>query len=581
MSGPDIPSSPVGARRWLLGRVGTALRLESEDGRDAVETTAADLPRAVSDVQRSAAAPIRWVWSDSAAWYPDLLATGVRVSRAHDLRLAHAILARSALADGDGAAALRRREEWDRPAALPSPPADDEGALFPLATDGGRDAEVPASLADVRDELARQDALIEAEPHGRLRMLVAAESAGALAASEMHREGVPWDVEEHERILVRELGERAGPGAVPARMAEVGAEVREALGDPELALDSPVQVLRALRRAEIDVRSTSKWELAGHDHPAIAPLLRYKQMSRLLTANGWAWLDAWVTDGRYRPIYVPGGVVTGRWAANGGGALQVPRMLRPAVRADPGWVLVAADVSQLEPRVLAAMSGDDAMARAGRGRDLYAGIMESGIVATRQEAKIGVLASLYGSTTGDAARLVPRLREAFPAAMALVDRAAATGERGATVSTWLGRSSPDPAPFRAAQARANSADSSAAEQERGRRAARERGRFTRNFVVQGTAAEWALVWIALIREGLAALGTSDALEASTAWRSDAPHLVYFLHDEVIVHSPEESADAVAGIIRDAATGAGRILFGESGVDFPLDLSIGVRAVTKG
>ena len=38
----------------------------------------------------------------------------------------------------------------------------------------------------------------------------------------------------------------------------------------------------------------------------------------------------------------------------------------------------------------------------------------------------------------------------------------------------------------------------------GRRSARDRGRFTRNFVVQGTAAEWALCWMGEIRRRLRA-----------------------------------------------------------------------------
>ena len=221
-------------------------------------------------------------------------------------------------------------------------------------------------------------------------------------------------------------------------MVESAAQVREALGDPQLSLDSPPRLLRALHRAEIDVESTSKWELTRYDHPAIEPLLRYKKQSRLLAANGWAWLDEWVHEGRYRPVYVPGGVVTGRWASSGGGALQIPRQLRPALRADEGWRLVSADVAQLEPRVLAAMSADTAMATAGAGKDLYSGIVDAGIVASRQEAKVGVLGALYGGTTGDSGRVVPRLRRTFPDAMALVDGAAATGERGGTVSTWLG-----------------------------------------------------------------------------------------------------------------------------------------------
>ena len=160
-------------------------------------------------------------------------------------------------------------------------------------------------------------------------------------------------------------------------------------------------------------------------------------------------------------------MVTGRWASSGGGALQIPRRLRPALRADPGWRLVSADVSQLEPRVLAAMSGDGEMIAAGAGKDLYSGIVEAGVVPSRQEAKIGVLGALYGGTTGDSGRVVPRLRQTFPDAMALVDGAAATGERGGTVTTWLGRSSPAPdAAWTAAQRSANGPDAGAGEQER-------------------------------------------------------------------------------------------------------------------
>ena len=150
----------------------------------------------------------------------------------------------------------------------------------------------------------------------------------------------------------------------------------------------------------------------------------------------------WVHDGRFRPVYVPGGVVTGRWASSGGGALQLPRQLRAAVAADPGWALIVADVAQLEPRVLAGMAGDMAMADAARGRDLYAGIVERGAVATRAEAKVAMLGAMYGATTGDSGRLMPRLRSIFPRAMSLVDDAARTGEQGGIVTTWLGRSSP-------------------------------------------------------------------------------------------------------------------------------------------
>ena len=544
-----------------------------------------------SGARKPGRTPPRWVFSDTPKWYPPLLAAGVSIDRCHDLRLAHAILARSELVGADDP--IRSYEDWD------ADPVDDStveaAALFEVETGRGHVRQVPHDIEAGLAEYARQRTAVEtASDPGRLRLLLAAESAGGLVAAEMRAAGVPWDVTEHDRILTEALGPRPIRDGKPAKMLAAADRVRAALEDPHANLDSPNRLLASLRNAGIHVASTSKWELAGSDHPAIAPLLEYKRMARLLAANGWHWLDEWVEEGRYRPVYVPGGVVTGRWAASGGGALQIPRQLRPALRADPGWRLISADVAQLEPRALAAMSGDRAMAAAGYGRDLYSGLVEAGIVATRAEAKIAVLAALYGSTTGEAGALVPRLRSNFPAAMHLVDTAAEVGRRGGVVSTWLGRTSPAPGEgWQRLQRAADRFDASGADEQRARRAAGDQGRFTRNFVVQGTAAEWALAWLADLRQRLARLpaiptdgapadgSPTDGQSARPAAASGPvfsrrAHLVFFLHDEVIVHAPAQQADQAAEAIRAAAASAGRLLFGDAPVDFPLDLSIGER-----
>ena len=80
--------------------------------------------------------------------------------------------------------------------------------------------------------------------------------------------------------------------------------------------------------------------------------------------------------------------------------------------ADPGWKLVVADAAQLEPRILTGLAADTAMAEAGRGRDLYAGIVATGAVAERAQAKIAMLGAMYGATSGDSGRLMPRLARA-------------------------------------------------------------------------------------------------------------------------------------------------------------------------
>src|SRR5690606_21663768 len=220
------------------------------------------------------------------------------------------------------------------------------------------------------------------------------------------------------------------------------------------------------------------------------------------------------------------------------------------------------------------MSKDAAMADAARGADLYEGIVRSGAVGTREEAKYAVLGAMYGATTGDSGRLVPRLRKVYPRAMHMVDEAARTGENGGVVSTRLGRSSPRPgSDWESEQTAARDADAPAVEVKRARQRARERGRFTRNFIVQGTAAEWSLIWLAEIRHRLRQLPDAETAAAASGPFARAAHLAFFLHDEVILHVPAEQADAASAAVSEAAAVATRRLFGAFPIDVPLDLQI--------
>jgi DNA polymerase-1 len=519
------------------------------DGGTRWELTMADLTAFVGT--READEP-RWVWDDTARWYPPLLRAGVRVGRCHDLRLGHHLLVRAPAV----AAQLMVGDEsglWDR--LGPSTPSDP--ALFSV------DESTDYLRADLED--ARQLAAVAGSPEAtRLGLLLAAESSGALVAAEMTHAGLPWRADVHERLLAEQLGSRPPRGGRPQKLEALVGEIREALDAPGLNPDSRPELLAALRRAGLDVSDTRASSLRSLEHPGVEPLLRYKQLAHLFSTNGWEWLDQWVRDGRFRPSYQPAGSTTGRWSSNGGGALSVPAQVRPAAVADDGWTFVVADVAQLEPRVLAGMSGDAALARSARGADLYQGMVDDGAVASRRDAKIGLLGAMYGATTGESGRILPALMRRYPDAFGLVEQAARDGERGRVVRTYLGRGSPtigdawdhdrDDPPLD---------PDSLARHDRHRRAY---GRFTRNFVVQGTGAEWALCWIAELRNRLWRLGGSGRLDTR-------PHLVFFLHDEVVVHTPAALAAEVAAHAVESAALAGRLLFRDVLVDFPLNISV--------
>ena len=419
----------------------------------------------------------------------------------------------SRLLDGD------QSEQWDRLRASALPP--NLRCSRPTT---------PSSTCSADLEDSRQQAAVEDSPEAaKLALLLAAESSGALVAAEMTHAGMPWRAEVHERLLAERLGPRPPRGVRPAKLEALATAVREAFDAPGLNPDSRPELLAALRRTGLDAIDTRASSLRKLDHPGIESLLQYKQLAHLFQTNGWDWIDQWVRDGRFRPSYQPAGSTTGRWSSNGGGALSVPVQVRPAAVADEGWLLVVADVAQLEPRVLAGMSGDLALSAAARGADLYQGMVDDGAVASRRDAKLGLLGAMYGATSGESGRMVAGLTRRYPAAFGLVEAAARAGERGEVVRTLLGRGSPDLASS-VGDAWDHDLDEPPPDPDQMARRRRAYGRFTRNFVVQGTGAEWALCWIADLRNRLWRLGADGPLESR-------PHLVFFLHDEVVVHTP--------------------------------------------
>ncbi|CAL9466897.1 bifunctional 3'-5' exonuclease/DNA polymerase [Streptomyces sp. enrichment culture] len=508
----------------------------------------------------------RWVWRSTAEVYPRLLATGVRVERCYDIEVAETLLLGHEGRYGEprsAAAALARLRGGPVP---PDPPqrTAEPGAQSTLFEPHGVHVPLTDLLAVHAEQLRRAGATAHPD---RMRLLVAAESAGTLVAAEMNQAGLPWRADVHRALLHDLLGERYAGGGEPRRLAELAQEVSDAFGH-RVRPDLPADVIKAFSRAGIKVTSTRRWELQSVDHPAVKPLIAYKKLYRIWVAHGWSWLQDWVRDGRFRPEFLAGGTVSGRWVTNGGGGLQIPKVIRRAVVADPGWRLVVADAAQMEPRVLAAISRDPGlMDVAGRASDLYQEVSDRAFSGNRDHAKLAVLGAVYGQTSGDGLKNLAALRRRFPRAVAYVDEAARAGEEGRLVRTWLGRTCPPAA--RTSDDAVEEAGIPLGEDEATSEArpwvpgyastdARARGRFTRNFVVQGSAADWALLLLAALRQALA---------------DKAAELVFFQHDEVIVHCPAEEAEAVVAAIREAADLAGRLTFGDTPVRFPFTTAV--------
>ena len=151
------------------------------------------------------------------------------------------------------------------------------------------------------------------------------------------------------------------------------------------------------------------------------------------------------------------------------------------------------------------------------------------------------------------------LRRRFPAAVGYVEAAARTGEEGGLVRSRLGRTCPPPsAAWLAAIEPAGGPEPDPEAAPRGRRAARDRGRFTRNFVVQASAADWALVLLAACAAAWPARPASWCSSSTTRWSSTARR---------------DDADRVAAEVRDAAAESGRLVFGDTAVRFPLSVAV--------
>ncbi len=514
----------------------------------------------------------RWaVWSGETA--ARLVACGVRLATCWDIAAGHRLLFGGFRAD-PGFAWARLRGLATESVPAPGPPdlfglfgpsdmpgaVDDDGAFDdPVAADGylrpewtsGGWADSAGRLA-AWAELARtvaslqQDRLAALAERPMAVPTARSESAAELLCAELCADGLPMNRSLAEGLLASIIGPRprSETEALALRAARDERVLRHAPLGVTADLRSPAQVRTLLGRIGVDVPDTRAWRLRElHDaHPLVAALLEWRKAERIATTYGYAWLDeALGPDGRLRGAWTGSDGAAGRMTASAG-LHNMPAAMRPAVVAGDGHAFVRADLGQIEPRVLAAVTGDQALTRAARADDMYAPVAEQ-LRVDRPTAKVAVLGAMYGQTTGYGAQALRRLNAAYPVAMGYLDAADRAGQAGRDLRTYGGRL----VQLAPAGGEPRSASRAAAY-----------GRYARNAMIQGAAAELFKVWAVTVRARCGHLGA---------------RIVLCLHDELLVHAPLPHAEEVAGIVDDCLDEAARRWAPGCGVRFVSDTAV--------
>jgi DNA polymerase-1 len=501
----------------------------------------------------------RWVlWSVQSAGR--LAAAGVRLATCWDIAAAHRLLFGGWRADpGWVWASLRGLATDSVPAdgpldlfAMGEGDADDpvaaDGYLRPEWTGGGW-ADSPGRVtrwaALALDLAGQQQAALAGLPGHPAAMATAhCESAAELLCADLSAGGLPMDRASAEQILASFIGPRPSDRAeaVALRAARDAEVLRHAPAGAIADLRSPAQVRTLLARAGVDVPDTRAWRLrkVREAHPVVGALLEWRKAERIATTYGYSWLDQHLgADGRLRGAWTGSDGAAGRMTASAG-LHNMPSALRPAVVAEQGHVFVRADLGQIEPRVLAAVSRDQALTSATRADDLYAPVAAQ-LGVDRPTAKVAVLGAMYGQTTGHGAQALRRLNAAYPVAMAYLEAADRAGQAGRDLRTYGGRL------IKLAATEPRSSSRAAAY-----------GRYARNAMIQGAAAELFKMWAVTVR------ARGSALDA---------RIVLCLHDELLVHCPGEHAEAVSRLVDDCLAEAAARWAPGCGVRFISDTMI--------
>jgi DNA polymerase-1 len=404
--------------------------------------------------------------------------------------------------------------------------------------------------------------------------------------SEIHGRGLSDLLRDVELPLVRILRamEKAGSKLDTARLAEISARVKaeadelereifELTGE-EFMLGSPKQLEEVLfgklglsrkRRGKTGYSTDARVLQAIRDeHPVIPKIERWRELTKLAQT----YLDALPLllgpDGRLHTTFNQTAATTGRLSSNNPNLQNIPirtelgREIRACFIAESGNLLVSADYSQVELRLLAHIAGEEALKEIfRRGEDVHTATacrvfnvapdqIDPGM---RSKAKMINYGIVYGlSAFGMADRLdipqeeadefIQRYMAGFPAVQRFIEETIEQGTEHGYVSTLFGRRRQVP------ELRARRWD------------LRKQGeRFAVNMVIQGTAAD--IMKVAMVRCDRA-LGELDLQS----------RLILQIHDELLFEGPADEAEQVAELARAQMTAAFEI-------DPPLAVDVGI------
>ncbi len=407
--------------------------------------------------------------------------------------------------------------------------------------------EDPASHADAALQIA-QRARPELEARDQLRLYTEIEVPLATVLAKMERAGIAIDPAEL----------RALDGELDAAFARLQRRIYDFAGE-EFNIGSPPQ-LGGILFGKLQIPGGKKnktgWATGvevlqnlAREYPICALVLEWREVTKLKNTYVDVIPTLTGSDGRLRTIFNQTATATGRLSSTNPNLQNIPvrgelgRRIRKAfVARDAGHVLLAVDYSQIELRIMAHLSGDEAMRRAfEEGQDIHDftarqifGVPDGERADPNQRriAKSVNFGLLYGmSDFGLAQRLEIGRAEAkemtaayfarFPSVRAYIDRTLKQGRADGYVSTIFGRRR-----YMPGLKSPNYMLRSAAERE------------ATNAPLQGSAAD--LMKLAMVRadRALAEAGLDDAM-------------LLQIHDELIFEVPRAKLHAAAHIVRDA------------------------------